>query len=480
MGWHHVLTRCTKVHVQGSPQRRKEGAKKGDHSQGKAAKDIWGKSLWSWDFIYEFAAYFMAHNNEPVLASPVVRVALTLFRVKGEEVDEWVDQQLQWLKLQDWQDLGVGSAFIEAFFKQFVPKGRWQSIARIEMKWPYINEYISNFEKAHVYGKQLLKGIDWAQQFIEGLTGSVKRAMTNKFQTYEKVKKQASHIVGIQKLLHWAYKKKNDTWTNAQGQPQKMLWPTNLKKPMSHEQTHKKQKRLKKAWQVHWKAAERKEEIGALLFIGNPGMSFSSLTEQNAVGGTQTNSPSTSMELMCHPCSRAPCPCVDTTAPSIDDLCTQLENLTINEREEVINHLHITQGEPYSQLVQSAWRKRNDAEGIYLSIWKSMQLHVFIHLAYKQDEAAALLDSGATENFIQESYAQQLKLPVRCLPYTWPVYNVNGMLNKNRHIYSYTNLEMQTGQQRTKLCFFLTDIGNQKLILGYPWFAATQPNINWA
>ena len=39
---------------------------------------------------------------------------------------------------------------------------------------------------------------------------------------------------------------------------------------------------------------------------------------------------------------------------------------------------------------------------------------------------------------------------------------------------------MQTGQQRTKLCFFLTNIGDQKLILGYPWFAATQPNIDWA
>ena len=47
-----------------------------------------------------------------------------------------------------------------------------------------------------------------------------------------------------------------------------------------------------------------------------------------------------------------------------------------------------------------------------------MQLHVFIHLTHKQDEAAALLDSGATENFIQESYAQQLKLPVKCLLYT--------------------------------------------------------------
>ena len=109
-----------------------------------------------------------------------------------------------------------------------------------------------------------------------------------------------------------------------------------------------------------------------------------------------------------------------------------------------------------------------------------MQLCVFIHLTHKQDEATALLDSGAMENFIQEMYAQQLKLLVKHLPYTQPVYNVNGTLNKNRHIHSYTDLEMQTGQQRTKLCSFLTDIGDQKLILGYPWFAATQPNIDWA
>ena len=74
-----------------------------------------------------------------------------------------------------------------------------------------------------------------------------------------------------------------------------------------------------------------------------------------------------------------------------------------------------------------------------------MQLHVFIHLTHRQDEATALLDSGATKNFIQESYAQQLKLPVKCLLHTQPVYNVNGTLNKNRHIYSYTDLEMQTG-----------------------------------
>ena len=59
---------------------------------------------------------------------------------------------------------------------------------------------------------------------------------------------------------------------------------------------------------------------------------------------------------------------IDTTMPSIKDLYTQLKSLMLNEREEVINHLCIAWGETYSQLVQSAWRKRNNAEGIYLSI----------------------------------------------------------------------------------------------------------------
>jgi hypothetical protein len=28
--------------------------------------------------------------------------------------------------------------------------------------------------------------------------------------------------------------------------------------------------------------------------------------------------------------------------------------------------------------------------------------------------------------------------------------------------------------------FFLTDLGEQKVILGYPWFTAMQPKVDWA
>ena len=39
---------------------------------------------------------------------------------------------------------------------------------------------------------------------------------------------------------------------------------------------------------------------------------------------------------------------------------------------------------------------------------------------------------------------------------------------------------MQTGDQKVWLRFFLTDLADQKAILGYPWFAANQPKIDWA
>ena len=41
------------------------------------------------------------------------------------------------------------------------------------------------------------------------------------------------------------------------------------------------------------------------------------------------------------------------------------------------------------------------------------------------------------------------------------------------------DLQVQTRQQMTNLRFFLLDLGEQKAILGDPWFTAFQPRIDW-
>ena len=56
---------------------------------------------------------------------------------------------------------------------------------------------------------------------------------------------------------------------------------------------------------------------------------------------------------------------------------------------------------------------------------------------------------------------------------------MDGLENKSGCLLFYTDLQVQMGQQTTNLRFFLLDLGEQKAILGYPWFAAFQPCIDW-
>jgi hypothetical protein len=109
-----------------------------------------------------------------------------------------------------------------------------------------------------------------------------------------------------------------------------------------------------------------------------------------------------------------------------------------------------------------------------------MSIRVFIHTSNKRAETPALLDSGATENFINHQYASQLHLPVKRLATPRKIYNVDGTTNRKGDIRFFMDLEVRTGERRTNMRFFLTDLGNQQMILGYPWFAAVQPKIDWA
>jgi len=78
------------------------------------------------------------------------------------------------------------------------------------------------------------------------------------------------------------------------------------------------------------------------------------------------------------------------------------------------------------------------------------------------------------------TYAKWLKLPLKRLAKECPLFNVDGSTNKSGSIKYCVDLEMQTGNKRTNMRFFLTDMGDHKVILGYPWFAANQPKIDWA
>jgi hypothetical protein len=109
-----------------------------------------------------------------------------------------------------------------------------------------------------------------------------------------------------------------------------------------------------------------------------------------------------------------------------------------------------------------------------------MTLHVFLHSKSKRAETVALLDLGATENFMSLDYAKYLHLPIKTLKEPRKLFNVDRTPNCVGDLKYFTDLTTRTGTQSTTLRYFLLDLGDNKVILEYPWFAAAQPKINWA
>ena len=108
-----------------------------------------------------------------------------------------------------------------------------------------------------------------------------------------------------------------------------------------------------------------------------------------------------------------------------------------------------------------------------------MMIRFYLHSATKRAETTALLDSGATENFMDLMYARWAKLPIKRMKDPQKLYNVDGTENKAGEVQFFVDLAARIGGSMTNLCFFLSDLGGQKAIFGYPWFAAVQPRINW-
>jgi hypothetical protein len=76
-----------------------------------------------------------------------------------------------------------------------------------------------------------------------------------------------------------------------------------------------------------------------------------------------------------------------------------------------------------------------------------MTLRTFLHTRSKRAETITLLDSGATENFMNLDYAKYLRVPIQRLEEPRKLFNVDGTPNKSGELLYFTDLQTQTGMQ---------------------------------
>ena len=77
-----------------------------------------------------------------------------------------------------------------------------------------------------------------------------------------------------------------------------------------------------------------------------------------------------------------------------------------------------------------------------MSARKSMTVRFFIHSVAKRAKATALLDSGATENFMNLLYTKWLKLPIKELAQPRKLFNVDNTENVSGELKHYTDLQV--------------------------------------
>ena len=91
----------------------------------------------------------------------------------------------------------------------------------------------------------------------------------------------------------------------------------------------------------------------------------------------------------------------------------------------------------------------------------------------------ALVDSGATENFLDHDMAKRLGITPKGLPTPQIMNNVDGTTNQTGLVKHFYNFCLKMGEQEAIQCFYIGGIGMDRFILGFPWLQEFNPQINW-
>jgi hypothetical protein len=83
------------------------------------------------------------------------------------------------------------------------------------------------------------------------------------------------------------------------------------------------------------------------------------------------------------------------------------------------------------------------------------------------------------DNFISERLLKRMKIGKLHLQKPRTIWNIDGTHNKAGTIKDFVDLQVQVGPKIKEMKFLVTDLGEDKIVLGYPWLAAFQPKINW-
>lgn len=116
-----------------------------------------------------------------------------------------------------------------------------------------------------------------------------------------------------------------------------------------------------------------------------------------------------------------------------------------------------------------------------LAIASSNQFFTTLHTRTGKAEKTtkALIDSGASQNFINQSLVREWGLPLITLEKPKEVRTIDGSNIKSGKIWHRVELPIRIDTHNHTSSFLVTDLGDIPMILGLRWLSLHNPTINW-
>src|SRR5712675_1275340 len=116
---------------------------------------------------------------------------------------------------------------------------------------------------------------------------------------------------------------------------------------------------------------------------------------------------------------------------------------------------------------------------MYISRFTLVMMPFDLYSQKGKKEERALVDSGATTNFIDYKMVKRLGLGSKKLEQVRTVKNIDRTLNVTGNITHACDLLVSHGRKQERTRFFVTNLGGDQFIFGYPWLATFNPDISW-
>ena len=127
----------------------------------------------------------------------------------------------------------------------------------------------------------------------------------------------------------------------------------------------------------------------------------------------------------------------------------------------------------------TAWVRAFQCNSVFVTRYRSMRVPVLIRTSCFMADKQALVDSGATNNFMSPNFARKMGLGMKKLDNPRKIFNIDDTENKSGSITHYLDLDVFTKGIHQEMCFLVADLGREDLLLGYPWLATFEPTLHW-